>query len=152
MPRALFCGMAKGFTLLEILVVLAIFGVAIGIVVGRAPTRSRGLEARAAAGAIAQALRGARAQAIATDQDVAVAFDPAGHAFAVDRMPPRRLARDLAIAVAAPALRGPGDVRLIRFAPDGSATGGQVVLGTGKHRLGISVEWLTGRVTVANVE
>jgi prepilin-type N-terminal cleavage/methylation domain-containing protein len=46
-----------GFTLIEILVVLAILGVALGMLIGRGPMRSRGLETRAAAGALAQSLR-----------------------------------------------------------------------------------------------
>ena len=142
--------MAKGFTLIEILVVLAILGVVLGLVIGRGPMRSQGLETRAAAGAIAQTLRSARAEAIATDHDVSVAIDPARHLFAVDRKPPRSLAPDLAVSVLPPALHGPGAVRLIRFSADGSATGGEVLLGAGRHRLGVSVEWLTGRVTVAD--
>jgi general secretion pathway protein H len=139
-----------GFTLIEILVVLAIMGVVLGLIIGRGPMRSRGLEARAAAGALAQALRAARAQAIAADHDVGVAIDPARHVFAIDGGPVRLLAADLAVSVLPPALHGPGPVRLIRFSPDGSATGGEVVLGSGSHRLGVSVEWLTGRVSVAD--
>ncbi len=141
----------SGFTLIEILVTLAILGVAMGLIIGRGPMNSRGLQVRAAAGAIAQSLRAARAQAIATDQDVSVAIDPGRHAFAIDRGPVRTVALDIPFDVLPPALRGPGTVRLIRFSPDGSATGGEVRLGAGRHRLGISVEWLTGRVVVADV-
>ena len=112
--------------------------------------RSRGLESRAAAGTLAQALRAARAQAIATDHDVAVAIDPARHVFAMDGGPPHKLAADMAVAILPPALAGPGPVRLIRFSPDGSASGGQVLLGSGRQRLGVTVEWLTGRVSVAD--
>ena len=139
-----------GFTLIEILVVLAILGVAMGLIIGRGPMRSRGLEARAAAGALAQTLRAARALAIVSDHDVAVAIDPPHHLFAIDGGARQSLAANLAITVPEAALHGPGQVRLIRFSPDGSATGGQVVLGTGRHRLGITVEWLTGRVSVAD--
>ncbi len=139
-----------GFTLIEMLVVLAILGVVLGLIIGRGPMNSSGLQLRAAAGALAQTLRAARAQAIASDQDVSVAIDPANHRFAVDGGPTRRLAADLPISVLPPALRGPGPVRMIRFSPDGSATGGQIFLGTGRSRQAISVEWLTGRVSVAN--
>lgn len=139
-----------GFTLIEILVVLAIMGVVLGIVLGRGPLRSTGLQARAAAGALAQTLRAARAQAIADDHDVAVAIDPRRRVFAMDGGPPRQLAEGLSISVLPPTLPGPGSVRLIRFSPDGSATGGQVLLGSGHRRLGVSVEWLTGQVSVAD--
>lgn len=140
----------EGFTLIEILVVIAIMGVIMGLIIGRGPMRSRGLEARAAAGSIAQSLRAARAQAIATDRNVQVAIDPARHAFAPDGGRAVAISPELTLAVGPPILRGPGTVRLIRFSPDGSSSGGQVLLGTGRHRIGITVEWLTGQVKVAD--
>jgi general secretion pathway protein H len=121
-----------------------------GLIIGRGPMNSHGLQMRAAAGAIAQGLRAARAQAIATDHDVSLAIDPARHVFAVADTPPHLLAPDMEVAVLPPALKGPGSVRVIRFSPDGSATGGQILLGSGHHRIGIAVEWLTGKVTVAD--
>jgi general secretion pathway protein H len=139
-----------GFTLIEILVVLAILAVALGVLIGRGPSRSRGLETRAAAGALAQALRSARAQAIASDQYVNVAIDPVRHVFAVDHTAAQAVDRSIDMAVLPPALPGPGGIRLIRFSGDGSSTGGAVLLGTGRRQLKISVEWLTGKVSVAD--
>ncbi len=139
-----------GFTLIEILVVLAILGVVLGVLIGRGPIRSRGLEARAAAGALAQALRAARAQAIAADRSVTVTIDPGRHVFAADAGPVTRIDGALALSVLPPALPGPGSARLIRFAPDGSSSGGDVLLGNGPRRLEVSVEWLTGKVSVGD--
>jgi len=139
-----------GFTLIEVLVVLAIVAVVLGVLIGRGPARSRGLEIRAAAGALAQNLRAARAQAIAGDHDVSVAIDPLRHVFATDGAPPRLVDPGIDMAVLPPALPGPGAVRLIRFSADGSSTGGSVVLGSGRRRIDVSVEWLTGKVSVAD--
>jgi general secretion pathway protein H len=95
-------------------------------------------------------LREARAQAIERSQIVSVAIDPVRRSFAADNGVAHAMQPGMDVSVLPPALKGPGDVRLIRFAPDGSASGGEVLLGSGKRRIRISVEWLTGRVQVAN--
>jgi len=130
-------------------VVLAILGLVLGIFIGRGPMRSQGLQLRAAAGALAQGFRAARAAAIATGEDVTVAIDPARRGFAIGHHAPVQLAPGLAIE-APDALHGPGTLRLIRFAPDGSDSGGQVIVSTGGKGVKISVEWLTGQVSVAD--
>ena len=139
-----------GFTLLEILIVLAIMGAVLGIVISHGPVRSQALQTRAAAGALAQTLRLARAQAIERSQTVSVIIDPQRHSFAGDLGTVRTLAPDMDVALLPGTIPGPGDTGLVRFSPDGSASGGGVILGTGHRRLRISVEWLTGRVTVAD--
>jgi general secretion pathway protein H len=139
-----------GFTLIEVLVVLAIIGVVLGVLIGRGPARSRGLETRAAAGALGQTLRAARAAAIAGDRDVTVAIDPVRHVFAADGAAARVVDPAINMSVQPPALPGPGATRLIRFSADGSSTGGKVLLGNGKRQLEVSVEWLTGKVSVAD--
>jgi general secretion pathway protein H len=140
----------QGFTLIELLVVLAIMGLIIGVVVSHGPVHSRGLQTRAAAGALAQTFRSARAQAIDRAVTVTVAIDPEHHQFAADNGPIQTLAPGMAIAVLPPALKGPGDTGLIRFQPDGTTTGGEVLIGDGARRLRIDVDWLTGRVQVAD--
>jgi general secretion pathway protein H len=84
------------------------------------------------------------------DHDVTVALDPARHSFAADGGPIRLVDPGIDMSVLPPYLPGPGAVRLIRFSPDGSSTGGQVLLGTGRRRLDVSIEWLTGKVSVAD--
>jgi general secretion pathway protein H len=38
----------------------------------------------------------------------------------------------------------------IRFNPDGSSTGGRVSIGDGRRSIAVGVDWLTGRVSVAD--
>ncbi len=126
--------------MLEILVVLALIGLAIGIFVARGPMRSPALEVQAATNEIAGALRGARARAIASDQPVAFMLDAARHEYRAEG-----IAHPLPASVTV-ALTAPGG--LIRFLPDGSSSGGRVLLGFGGHAASVSVDWLTGRVSI----
>jgi general secretion pathway protein H len=140
-----------GFTLLELVVVLAVMGAVIGIVVSHGPIHSIGLQTRAAAGTLAQTLRSARAMAIDRATDVNVVIDPPHHRFAADNGPIQALAPGVALAFLPPAIKGPHDTGIIRFSPDGSATGGEILLGSGVRQVRIDVQWLTGEVQVANV-
>ena len=138
-----------GFTLIEIMVVLVVLGLTLAIMVGRGPPRSAGLEARMAARDLAHALRAARAEAIAADREVAVTLDPGRHSFRIGAGPEQVLPAWLGMAVVG--LRGTNPASsAIRFAPDGSASGGAVVLARGREELRVGVDWLTGRVSVAD--
>ena len=110
------------------------------------PARNAAVDARAAAVLVAQALRGARAEAVGGNRTVTVLFDAAASRFGVagDRtvVLPRNVAFSL-LPSAPPATRN-----AITFAPDGSSTGGAVELSTRGRRFGVTVNWLTGRVSV----
>jgi general secretion pathway protein H len=140
----------QGFTLIEMMVVLAILGLVIGVVIMHGPLRSTGLDARAAAGVLAQTFRTARATAIAKATTVAVAIDPERREFSADGGQIHKFANSVGVEVLPPARKGPGDVRLITFSPDGSASGGGVALTVGHRHLDVEVEWLTGRVKVTD--
>jgi general secretion pathway protein H len=139
-----------GFTLIEMLVVIAIMGLVIGVVVMHGPMRSTGLEARAAAGALAQTFRSARATAISHSETVTVAIDPVRREFSADNGPVRRFAAGVTVEVLPPAIKGPDGAMLIKFSPDGSSTGGGVSLGVGHRHLRIEIDWLPGQVKVSD--
>lgn len=136
----------NGFTLLEMIVVLVVLGLAVGLVVGHGAPRNRALEARNVAVEVARTLREARGQAIAGNRTVLVAVDLARHAIAIDGGRVRLLPPEIAMAMRGEAV-GRRTVG-IRFDADGSASGGQIELSDQAHRMEVSVNWLTGRVQV----
>jgi general secretion pathway protein H len=86
-----------------------------------------------------------------TNRPVAFDLDLIGHRYRVGTAPPRRLPTDVAIEL----LTVSGEARDaregdIRFNPDGSSTGGRISLIDGRRRVGVGVDWLTGRVSIAD--
>ena len=138
-----------GFTLLETLVVLAVLGLALGLVALYAPGRSRPLDLPAAAEDLARTLRLGRARAIAGNRTVQVAIDTANHAFALDGAV-HALPEAFGIVVTARNSDVRGAVAAIGFSPDGSSSGGRVELSDSRRRMRVEVDWLTGRVTVTD--
>lgn len=140
----------SGFTLFEVLLVLAIMGVIAAVVAPMVFRGFSGTQSRAAALEIAAALRQARGAAVAENADVAVVFDIGRNAYAMDRAKPKVLPGDLHIAFyGAQGEQVAADRGGIRFFADGSATGGQVSVSDGKTRYNVDVDWLTGRISVA---
>ena len=78
-------------------------------------------------------------------------LDLIGHRYRIGTGTPRGLPADLSLellTISGEALNGrEGD---IRFNPDGSSTGGRISLADGRRRIGVGVDWLTGRVSVAD--
>ena len=141
-----------GFTLIEVLVVVAIMGFALTMIVTRGPVRSQALEMKAAVSEVAQGLRLARSRAIATNTPVQFAVDVPLRSFRIDRGTPTVLPRSLSIAMTAVSEETLGArLAAIRFNGDGSATGGRIELTDGQRRSQVGVDWLTGRVSVLQV-
>jgi general secretion pathway protein H len=140
--------MPAGFTLIEILVVVTVLAIALAIPAARGPLRSPGLEVQAAANRLAQTLRLGRSRAIAADRPVPVVLDLATRDMALDGMP--RFVLPASATVAARMADGQMPARQVAFlfAPDGSATGGRVILAIGERRLVVAADWLTGRVGI----
>ena len=142
----------SGFTLIEVIVTLAILGFALVLVVGYKPPWSSGLGLKGAATELASGLRLARSEAIASNRSVVLDLDLIGHRYRVGTGAERHLPTNLSIELLTIAgerqAAGTGD---IRFNPDGSSTGGRIALAEGQHRMAVGVDWLTGRISVADV-
>ena len=141
-----------GFTLIEVIVTLAILGLALVLVAGYKPPWSSGLGLKGTASELASGLRLARSEAIASNRPVPFDLDVTGHVYRVGARAERRLPANLSIELVTIAGESRGArIGDIRFNPDGSSTGGRIVLAEGTRRTAVGVDWLTGRVSVADV-
>ena len=141
-----------GFTLLELLVVLAILAVVTTITIQPQWHRSDTAQLRSAGLALASDLRRARSQAI-THNDVAVVqIDLDHHRYGRFGLSGTYdLPRNMSLSVAPPngavvQTSGPAE---LRFWPDGTATGVTIVLALHHQRARVTVDWLTGNVSVS---
>ncbi len=128
-----------GFTLTELLVVLAV----IGLLLAASPLLLRsalpGMRSKAAADEVANDLRTARALAISRSVPVFVRFDNIRQIYFASDGRAVHL-RDARFAI-------PNGHSTIEFFPDGSATAAVVIVGDTAARHRVSTEWPTGRVT-----
>jgi len=143
---------AKGFTLIELLVVLLIMSlllVAAPIAFDRVLP---GLQVRSDARDVANVLREARSRAINGNREVTVTVDVEGRSYRLDGDggQPQSFSDGIAVTLktAESEVTGP-DTGRIRFFPDGTSTGGLVRLDRQGRVYEIEVDWLYGRVRVA---
>jgi general secretion pathway protein H len=134
-----------GFTLLEMLVVITIMALVATIAVPLLGHPSNTLLLETTARDLAGALRLTRAAAIAQNIDVALDIDVDRHTFQSPVIPLRSFAPGIVatLKVAEPE-RVSSSHGSFRFFPDGSSTGGDVVLHLRDMEARICVNWLTG--------
>jgi len=139
-----------GVTLIELLVVMAILalGAMLALPAFRNAGGSEGL--RPTVGKIAAELKLARSSAILHQRPVAFVLDAKSRSYRVpDFGAPVRLPASIGVVLAPdrnPGRIGGGD-RLVFF-PDGSSSGGQVLISQQGATLTLDVAWLTGAVTL----
>lgn len=139
----------RGFTLVELLVVLVIAALAMALV-GTSISRSvSGAEMRTAAHKVAASLRYTRTQAILTKSEKVFLVDTEKHSFqAADRQQetlPKGMNVELNTARSELTSETAGG---IRFYPDGGSTGGNVRLEANGRVYQVNVAWLTGEASM----
>jgi general secretion pathway protein H len=140
----------EGFTLLELIVVMALLALVSAMIVPRPLAGIGGSQLRSAARQVGAGLRQTRGLAIARNQDAAFTMDVRSGLFRAgggDRG--RRLPQGIeARLITATSEQIDPSSGAIRFFPNGSSTGGRVLLsGAGRHAT-VAVDWLTGRVAI----
>lgn len=148
--RTKFSASSAGFSLVELLVVMAIVAGTLALAMPRFSRTASLPSLRATAFALAASVRAARSQAIASNQDVPFVLDLQSNSYGTASRSRVGLPAGIALSVetAKEALRE-AQVATLIFYPSGGSTGGRIVLSSPLARIAVTVDWLTGAVTVA---
>jgi len=134
-----------GFSLLEMLVVMAILALAGAVLMPLLARPSDALRLQASAHDLVGALRVTRAAAISANAELALMIDVDRRTFESPAVPRRSLEPDVAAQVTfAEPMRETRSRGGFRFFPDGSSTGGDVRLMLNGRQTRICVDWFTG--------
>ena len=141
---------SRGFTLIEIIVVLVIAVSALALVgsmVFRGPSTS---DLKAAARTLAAGLRQAQSTAMVTRRDASLTVDLDSREFWLpNETESRKLPKDIELKLFTAQNEVSSEKKgAIRFYPDGSSTGGRITVSAGERKFLVDVDWLTGRVAI----
>ena len=140
----------SGFTLIELVAVMALVALVLGIVLPAVQIGNSASNLKAVATQVVWRLRDARSEAINRHRQIVVKFDMARRIVnANHRREPLRFASDISLTLTVAgsetlARRVSG----IRFFPNGSSTGGTLLLRRNRQAYEIRVNWLTGRAHI----
>jgi len=140
----------SGFTLVEIVVVIALIAGATALTAGLVSSGLPGQQLRGAARELAAQMRFARAQAIVTGEAQVLTLDANKHEWTAPRGRHGELNDKIEIIAVGARDDAAGEgVATYRFFPDGASTGGHVRLRRGDAEWRVDVAWLTGEVALA---
>jgi general secretion pathway protein H len=141
----------SGFTLVEMLVVIAILGVMLALIGINMRPVSPATHARAAAQEISGALRAARSLALMSNRSVVFTLElsPPGYRWGAESR--RALPADVSLGLLTGRdLVDSKDQGRIRFDPDGGSSGGRVSINGGGQLWWVGIDWLSGRVSIVH--
>lgn len=132
----------RGFTLLEMLVVILLISLAVGLLGHGVGQAVQAANERRVVGQMVDALRATRAAAIVDARVARTAFDLQRLTFQAPGRAPHAWPPQLQVTVHTAEQVGAA----VEFYPDGSSTGGHLLLANGSRRWRIDIGWLTGSV------
>jgi general secretion pathway protein H len=138
----------RGFTLLELVVVLFVVVLGFSVIGLNLSSGNDSTEVKAAARDIVSALRYARGQALTMHQEATVDVNLSDNSYMVsgrDKLYQIPKAIDVTVVTAQTELTKEG-MASIRFFADGSSTGGRITLGRAQASWKIDINWLTGQI------
>jgi general secretion pathway protein H len=139
----------RGFSLLELIVVIVLIASVTALAAGVMTRGLAGQQLRNAGRELAAQLRYTRAQAIVTGKPAVFTLDARTRQWQGPNRRHGQVPKEIQIvATGARIEQTEPDQAVIRFFPEGAATGGRIVLSRERASWQIDVEWLTGEVTV----
>jgi general secretion pathway protein H len=141
-----------GFTLLELIVVLALGAIIYAVILSAPLGRASSADLKASARTLASGLRQAQTMAMASRRDAVLTLDVESREYITSgETQPRRLPENIELKLYAAQSEVTSERRgSIRFYPDGSSTGGRITVFSGERKYLVDVDWLTGRVSIAD--
>lgn len=138
-----------GFTLLEMLAVIILIGIATAAVSISVAHGLASARINAAAGELSASLRATRTQAIVKGEQSVFEVDTRSELYRGADKRDVKLPKGLELSVTSAASdQSGGQIARIRFFPDGSSTGGRITLRSGQREWHVNVSWLTGAITI----
>ena len=131
---------AAGFTLLELMVVLAILGLALAIVPANLMNATGAQALKADVRTVISGLRYARTRAIAANEPVALVIDPQAAQLSLDGR------QQIGVLSKSTRLGAANQPIAVQFYPDGGSSGGELLLSYEEEEYRLTVNWLTGAV------
>lgn len=132
-----------GFTLIELMIALAIIALAMGVAGATLLRSGTGFQVQATSSEVIDLLRQARADAVATGQVQMVEFDGADAVFRSSVAQPVYLPDRIEAKVISASSAGRGRVV---FFQNGTSSGGTIEVFSGTRRDVVVVDWLTGSI------
>jgi len=144
----------RGFTLIEILVVLALAGLILAVTPPLLSKAMPGLQLKSTARELAAGLRFARSRAVSQRTEAVLTLDLEARSATVSgRDKSLSIPEEFDVELVSTRGEMESDTQgSIRFYPDGTSTGGRITLGYKGGGYDLDVDWLTGRVSLAEME
>ncbi len=141
---------SRGFTLLEILVVLVIASLMISLVPPLFSGAVSSTQLKGSARDLAIALRETRSRAIIHNSEQLVYLDLETPRYRIANAKPLTLPEDvtMAVEVVTGATVTEKTQHVVRFFPDGSSSGELITLSGGNRVYHLQLNWLTGSITI----
>ena len=141
---------SRGFTLVEVVLVLVIAVAAYALVISTTYRGATTADLKAAARTLASGLRQAQSLAMTSRRDMALTIDLESREFTVTGdTSVHQLPRELDLKLYTAQTEVTSERRgAIRFYPDGSSTGGRITVSIAERKYLVDVDWLTGRVSI----